>query len=120
MENDRIILAADALVKEIVERKLQGEDSGKLAYFFHESLACQITEACILIREKTGLSRAALSGGVFQNRLLLALTEQSLKREGFEVLTHSLVPPNDGGIALGQAAAAMYAINKAGNCEKDR
>lgn len=111
-EENRLFLMTGRLVKEIVERKLQGEDSGKLAYFFHDSLARQITEACVLIREKTGLTRAALSGGVFQNRLLLALTEKFLENEGFEVLTHSLVPPNDGGIALGQAAAAMNAINK--------
>jgi hydrogenase maturation protein HypF len=50
----------------------------------------------------------ALSGGVFQNRLLLRLTLAALKREGFEVLTHRLVPPNDGGVSLGQAVIAHF------------
>ena len=51
---------------------------------------------------------AALSGGVFQNRLLLRLCDEALQQRGFTVLKHSLVPPNDGGIALGQAIYAMY------------
>ncbi len=52
------------------------------------------------IREKRGCNKAALSGGVFQNRLLLELTDHMLRDRGFEVLKHQLVPPNDGGIAL--------------------
>ena len=59
------------------------------------------------IREQSGCNKAALSGGVFQNRLLLELTDHMLKQQGFEVLKHQLVPPNDGGIALGQAVYAM-------------
>jgi hydrogenase maturation protein HypF len=51
----------------------------------------------------------ALSGGVFQNRLLLKLTASALQREGFDVLTHHLVPANDGGISLGQAVIANFA-----------
>jgi hydrogenase maturation protein HypF len=52
------------------------------------------------------LNRVVLSGGVFQNSLLLERTCQQLKSRGFDVFTHSRVPPNDGGIALGQAAVA--------------
>jgi hydrogenase maturation protein HypF len=50
----------------------------------------------------------ALSGGVFQNRLLFRLTMAALQKEGFDVLTHRLVPPNDGGISLGQAVIANF------------
>lgn len=74
---------------------------------FHRQLADQITEACRWERDRSGLTVCALSGGCFQNRLLLEMVQDSLERDGFRVLTHSLVPPNDGGIALGQAVAAM-------------
>ncbi len=53
-----------------------------------------------------------MSGGVFQNRLLLELTDHVLKDQGFAVLKHQLVPPNDGGIALGQAVYAMEYLEK--------
>jgi hydrogenase maturation protein HypF len=59
-----------------------------------------------MLREATGLGTAALSGGVFQNVLLLERTVAGLEQAGFRVLTHSRVPPNDGGISLGQVAIA--------------
>ena len=113
---DRLLLDTENLVKTILNRRLNGEESGRLAYFFHEELARQITEACIKIREQSGCNKAALSGGVFQNRLLLELTDHMLKDRGFDVLKHQLVPPNDGGIALGQAVYAMaYLYRKVRN-----
>ena len=63
--------------------------------------------ACLRAREETGIETTALSGGVFQNTLLLELTESRLQARGFTVLRHRLTAPNDGGICLGQAAAAM-------------
>ena len=66
-----------------------------------------LISACEHIRQEYGLDTAALSGGVFQNKLLVRLTNEGLKEKGFKVLLHSLVPPNDGGIALGQAAYAV-------------
>ena len=62
--------------------------------------------AARLARERTGLSVVGLSGGVFQNVLLLSLVTEKLREAGLRVLTHRFVPPNDGGIALGQAAVA--------------
>lgn len=106
-EYNRTIMPTDALVRYIAEEKLKGEDSKKLAFLFHYELAQLIAEACNECREKTGLETVALSGGVFQNTLLLKLTETKLENLGFKVLRHRLVPPNDGGIALGQAVAAM-------------
>ncbi len=67
-----------------------------------------ITEMCRLIAQETGLTQVALSGGTFQNRLLLKLTAAALEREGLSVLTHHLVPCNDGGISLGQAVVASF------------
>ena len=109
---DRLLLNTESLIKEILNRQLNGEDPGKLAYFFHRELACQITAACVKIRELSGCNKAALSGGVFQNRLLLELTDHTLLEQGFEVLKHQLLPPNDGGIALGQAVYAMAYLEK--------
>lgn len=108
----RMILNTGGLVEKIVERRLLGEDAGKLAYYFHKQLACQIVAACIRVRRQNGYEHVALSGGVFQNRLLLKLTDEMLEKEGFTVLKHSMVPPNDGGIALGQAVYAMQKISK--------
>jgi hydrogenase maturation protein HypF len=76
-------------------------------------MAQVILETCRLISQKSGLKTVALSGGVFQNRLLFNLAVDMLEKEGFNVLTHSLVPCNDGGISLGQAVIANYQINNA-------
>lgn len=104
----RCILNTEALVQQIVEAKLEGADSGALAYLFHQTLAEQIVAACKVARESSGRNKVALSGGVFQNRLLLRLTEERLMQEDFEVLRHHMIPPNDGGIAIGQAAYGMH------------
>ena len=109
-EEGRFILNTSLLVQQIAEAKLQGADSGRLAYLFHQTLAEQVTAACMEARNVSGRQKVALSGGVFQNRLLLRLTEERLMEEGFEVLRHRMVPPNDGGIAIGQAAYGMYQL----------
>ena len=101
------MLETDKLFAAIAEARLSGEDVGALALRFHAELARQIAEAVIRAGEQTGLKKAALSGGVFQNRLLLELTVDRLRAAGFTVLLHSLTPTNDGGIALGQAVFAM-------------
>jgi len=64
---------------------------------------------CRLIADETGIDRVALSGGVFQNRLLLRKTVRLLENSGFEVFTHRQAPCNDGGISLGQAVIANFA-----------
>ena len=106
------ILDTETLVQRIVEAKLQGADSDALAYLFHRMLAELIVAACIEARKSSGRNKVALSGGVFQNRLLLRLTEEQLLQEGFEVLRHRMIPPNDGGIAIGQAAYGMNWLQK--------
>jgi len=69
---------------------------------FHNGLAAVVTEVCGLIRRDTGLDTVALSGGVFQNVLLVERCVTGLEAAGFRVLTHRRVPPNDGGVSLGR------------------
>lgn len=110
-DDGRFLLPTKAMFRKLLDLHLAGEDTGALAWLFHAKLAAAIVAGCEQARRGTGLSTAALSGGVFQNTLLLHLVTESLKARGFTVLRHRLIPPNDGGICLGQAAAAMYAIN---------
>lgn len=77
---------------------------------FHHGVADAIVRVCQMLREATGVSTAALSGGVFQNVLLLDRTVTRLEQSGFRVLIHSRVPPNDGGISLGQVAIAAESL----------
>ena len=107
LKNGSRNLPTDLLFAQLLERRLKGQDPEKLAWYFHLFLAELAVEACVRIRREKGIDTAALTGGCYQNRLLLTLTEDRLRERGFEVLIHHLVPPNDGGIALGQAAAAM-------------
>ena len=79
---------------------------------FHRALADEILAACEEAERQTRIRKVALSGGVFQNRLLLELVDDGLTEMGFEVLKHSLIPPNDGGIALGQAVYGMAYVQR--------
>ena len=110
-EDGRLILPTEQIVREITLGRLKGEDPDRLAWLFHRRLADQIIAACAQIRGENGVGTAALSGGCFQNRLLLDMVRRGLEEKGFKVLIHHLVPPNDGGIALGQAVAAVQAVH---------
>lgn len=109
---DLYYLPTLSLVKEVAERKLAGENSNQLALYFHRRLAGMIVSACEKAREETGINTVALSGGVYQNKLLLDYSVTMLEERGFHVLRHHLLPPNDGGISLGQAVAAMRSLQK--------
>ena len=98
------------LIAEVVKDTRKGTSSELISAKFHNTVAEMITEMCCLISQKTNLKNVALSGGVFQNRLLLQLAIESLTEKGFDVLTHKLVPSNDGGISLGQAAVANFSL----------
>lgn len=96
----------------IVDEKLGGKDSEELAYFFHKELARITVDEAVRIREESGCKTVALSGGCFQNTLLLALTKSGLEEKEFTVLTAHEVPPNDGGISLGQCLKGMHDLRK--------
>jgi hydrogenase maturation protein HypF len=99
-------LGGSDLVRAVVEDLEAGVAPPLIAARFHNGLAAATVTACEAIREDRGLRTVALSGGVFQNMLLLERTVSALDHRGFRVLTHSRVPPNDAGISLGQAAVA--------------
>ncbi|MEJ2519217.1 MAG: carbamoyltransferase HypF [Desulfuromonadales bacterium] len=110
----QIIFDPSRMIREIVEDQLSGMAPSRIAGRFHRTLAEMITAVCDDIRQRTGLQDVVLSGGVFQNGLLTEMTVPRLTRAGFRVLTHTLVPPNDGGVALGQAAVALCRRGRTG------
>ena len=105
--DDPFRLPTAPFLLDLALRRMDGESPDKLAYEFHLFLADLIVSGCTLCRDRSGRNVVALSGGVFQNLLLTDLTVEGLKENGFEVLTHSLSAPNDGGIGLGQALYGM-------------
>jgi hydrogenase maturation protein HypF len=101
---DVITLDPGPLLKAILHDLRSGVGLSLIATRFHSSVAAAIVEVCRLAREGTGLNTVALTGGVFQNIFLLKLALERLRSSGFQVLWHRVVPANDGGLALGQAA----------------
>lgn len=87
-----------------------GRPAGYVGGRLHAALAALVVDVCRRVRATTGLGIVALAGGVFQNRLLSELCEEALRTDGFRVLTGGLVPVNDGGVSLGQAAVAGYTV----------
>ena len=111
LQDGILTMRTDLLVKELIEQRLSGVKPQISARYFHENLSGMIVGLCRILRERIKCNICALSGGVFQNTLLLEIVSTLLESEGFVVLKHQLIPPNDGGIALGQAAAAMRKLN---------
>jgi len=107
-EDDRQVVDFALLFKAMTEELLAGASRAGLARRFHATVALAAAQVCEEIRSASGVNRVALSGGVFQNRLLSEEMVTLLRARGFEVYTHRLVPPNDGGIALGQAVIAGW------------
>jgi hydrogenase maturation protein HypF len=98
------------LLSAVIEDLHRGISKGRISVKFHNTVAQMINEMCHLIADETGISHVALSGGVFQNRFLLRKTVSLLESSGFQVFTHRQVPCNDGGISLGQAVIANFAV----------
>jgi hydrogenase maturation protein HypF len=109
---DGLILDSLAIFKGAVEDFWQGTAPAVIAARFHNSLVQLLAAACVRAREEHRLELVALSGGVFQNALLVTGLKKRLEKLGFEVLSHSLAPPNDGCIALGQVAVAAARLER--------
>jgi hydrogenase maturation protein HypF len=97
------------LVRGMVDDLVAGVAPPVVAARFHNGVATAILRGCLWVRERSGLSTAALSGGVFQNALLLERAVDLLEADGFRVLRHRQIPCNDGGISFGQAVIAAHA-----------
>jgi hydrogenase maturation protein HypF len=112
MAEGRYVIGLVELFAGLLSDVRTGAAVDKLAVRFHQTVARLTVEVCERIAGDTGLRTVALSGGCFQNRLLLALTLPALRDASFEVLHHRQVPCNDGGLSLGQAAIAHFATYK--------
>jgi hydrogenase maturation protein HypF len=104
-ENGSAVVDWEPMILEIVEELQRGQTVGVIAARFHNTLA----EVVVNISRRIGTPRVALTGGCFQNKYLTERTVQRLQAEGFRPYWHQRVPPNDGGIALGQVMAALRA-----------
>lgn len=107
---DGWVLSFGASLRALLADRLAGQRPAVIAAKFHNSVAAGVLAVCQRIRAVEGLQQVLLTGGVFQNDLLLELVRRSLRAAGFQVYSHSRVPPNDGGIALGQAAVALASV----------
>lgn len=94
------------MIEQIVRHAVAKKPTGWIAAAFHNTVAAIILEICLRLRAAEKIERVALSGGTFQNVYLVERAAALLGDKGFDILLHSRVPPNDGGIALGQAVIA--------------
>jgi len=101
-----LVLDPTPLICAIVADMKGGVDGSVISAKFHNAVAAMVLAVCDIIREREGLNKVVLSGGVFQNVYLLRRSLHLLRGAGFEVYIHRLVPCNDGGISLGQALVA--------------
>jgi hydrogenase maturation protein HypF len=96
----------DKTIRGIVADIIDGIEKVTIATKFHNTIILTIFDTVNAMRQKSGICKVVLSGGVFQNKYLTEKTMDLLLKNNFEVFTHSSVPANDGGIALGQLAVA--------------
>lgn len=106
-QDGRVIIDPAPLILAAREDRLAGASPASISGRFHAGVVEMTARVCSALSEETGLDRVVLSGGCFQNARLLEGCLSALSDRGLRVHTHALVPPNDGGIALGQAAVAL-------------
>jgi hydrogenase maturation protein HypF len=107
---DPIQIPTAPIIRGVVEDIINKRGLAEISAKFHNTLTALFSDLCDNIKKDIDLNRVVMSGGVFQNSILLAGLIKSLKARGFEVFAHSMVPTNDGGICLGQAVVAAARV----------
>ncbi len=97
------------MIRRIARESAETRGPGRISGCFHDWIANMMETVCLGLRERTGIEKVCLSGGTFQNFTVVRGVLQRLGRRGFQVFTHAKVPPNDGGLSLGQAVIAATA-----------
>jgi len=105
-----IEIGCGQLLDSVCRDIFNGAGTARIAAQFHHAVANMVVAVCELIQQDAEIRTVGLTGGVFQNVLLLTLVENRLQERGFDVLSHTIVPPNDGGLALGQAIIARNSL----------
>lgn len=109
--NGLLSISPDRMLEALLHSLREGISPEEISHRFHSGIVDVLVDSCRRIRSRTSLRTVALSGGCFQSRFLTEHLANRLKHEQFRVLTHTHVPANDGGIALGQAVIASYQIS---------
>lgn len=112
IEGETIEIDAAPLIRWAALDVLEKVSAGEISAKFNNAAANLILKLALLFRHREKLNKVALSGGCFQNVALLRASLRCLRENNFEVLTHRKVPPNDGGLALGQAIIAGFSLLK--------
>lgn len=107
-----LVIDTRPLICAVAKDVARSVDSRLIARRFHSTVAEMIIAVCLRLKDSTGLNAVALSGGVFMNALLTCAAGARLEQAGFRVFRHRLVPPNDGGLSLGQLAIAAVQFDK--------
>jgi hydrogenase maturation protein HypF len=110
--DDDLVIDTRPLIRGVIADRLARVEVAAIARRFHTTLVDVIVSVCAQLRTRYGLSRVVLSGGVFLNAILAAEADERLADAAFTVYRHRLVPPGDGGLALGQLAIAAARIGK--------
>jgi hydrogenase maturation protein HypF len=117
-ENGQLIVNTLPIIADIVTDLENEIPAAEISAKFHNTVSDFILGVCNRVRDREGLNRVVLSGGVFQNRSLIEQAVELLRKDHFETFFHKRVPTNDGGISLGQAAIAAHREKAGGsqNC----
>jgi hydrogenase maturation protein HypF len=107
-ENQLTELDSSLLIKELYKRKKDGIELYHLSKIFHNSLSAGIVDIAAKICSQNSIDQILLSGGVFQNRIMLKEVEKRLDKAGLKVFINKRIPTNDAGISAGQAIYGVY------------